>query len=73
MYYEDEDLVLVDLEEGVREQLSQSEGAYMATTSRSKSFKIVQYMKKHFPNNKVERKINDNIYLISIREKHETV
>ena len=73
MYYEDEKLILVDLGEGVKEQLSQSEGAFMATTSRSKSFKILQYMKKHFPDYIVEREINDSIYLISIREKHETV
>lgn len=75
MYFETEDLLLLDLEQGVKEFLEKSDRAYMAMHSRSKSFRVLQYMKKKFPNNIVERSFNDEdvIYLITIREKYETV
>ena len=75
MYFESDDLLLLDLEQEVREFLEKSNCAYMAMHSRSKSFKVFQYMKKKFPNNTVVRKFNgdEDIYLIEIREKYETV
>lgn len=73
MYYETDDLLLTDLEEGVREFLTKSNCAFMAMHSRSKSFKVLQHLKKKFPDHKVERSFNEEAYLISVKEKYETV
>ena len=74
MYYETDSLILLDLEQDVREFLEEAKEAHMAMHSRSKSFKILQHMKKSFPDCEVTRKLNNEVYLICIREKqYETV